>query len=348
MTAVRRRARAFVAGLTMLAAACDYDKADYSPTAPNLAEVLTIAVVGGSSVPADGFSRLRIEARFGGAPALDRRGVIFSTSNGTLDGGEAVSSCAGCRKVMADETGRAAIDLVASQRVGSAQVSAASEHTPGIVANLIVEFVAADPDGTVRFVAAPTRAPADGATLTPFVVEVSPSVPASARQVSFATTSTAGFAPAGATTVSSVPVDGGGRATADLRSPGTIGSAQVSATVNGVTRSTSIQFERALPNAITVAVDDPIAPAALDTKITVTATLRRDVGSVTDGTVGTFSATRAGGATVGIFSNVGVSAAGVVTAEFLPQTTEAGTVTVTVGAQGTAVTGTVQVVLTAP
>lgn len=343
-----KSARRFVALAVSvaLAGACGYDKSDYSPTAPNLTDVLSIAAVGASTLPADGFSRLRIEARFGGAPALDRRGVIFSTSNGTLDGGEAVANCAACRKVVADETGVATIDLVSSQRVGSAQVSAASEHSPGIVANLIVAFVAASPDDTIRFVTAPTRAPADGATLSSFVAEVSPSVPAAQRMVTFATTSASGFAPTGNTMLPNVPVDGGNRAAADLKSASTIGPVRVSATVNGVTRAATIEMERALPNAVTVLVDEPVAPAAADTKIRVTATLRRDVGTVTDGTTATFSATRAGGATVGIFSNIDVSAAGVITADFLPQTTEPGTITITVTAQGNSARGTVQVVLT--
>lgn len=333
--------------LAALAASCNYDKSDYSPTAPRLNEILTLSSVGGvTTVPADGLSRLRFEAQLSGAPALDRRGVIFSTTNGTLDGGEGVTNCTGCRKVTANTSGIAAIDLISSQRVGSAVVSATPEDDTGVVVNFTVQFVAADPNDTIRFVAAPGRAPADGKTLSTFVVEVSPTIPASTRTVSFTTTA-GGFAPTGDPSLAGVPVDGGGRAAVDLRSGSTIGPARVSATVNGVTRTANLEFERALPDAITVLVDKPVTPAAADTKITVTATLRRDIGTVTDGTVATFRATR-GGQTLGIFSNVGVSAAGVVTADYLPQTTEGGTVTITVGASGTNVTGSVQVVLTGP
>ena len=141
--------------------------------------------------------------------------------------------------------------------------------------------------------------------------------------------------------------DAGGRASADLISPKTITTARVSATVNGVTREVAIQFVRALPTLITAAVDTPIAPAAASTKIHVTATLLRDQGMVTDGTVVTFQATTADGKPVGVFTNVTTSMNGMAGADFLPDTTTPGTVTITVGAQGTSVTGSVQVILTA-
>jgi phage tail sheath gpL-like len=153
------------------------------------------------------------------------------------------------------------------------------------------------------------------------------------------------FAPGNAASVQ-VSADAGGYASADLVSPRQITTGRVTATVNGVTREAAIRFERALPNVITAAVDMPIATAATSTKIRVTATLLRNVGTVSDGTVVTFEAEKADGTPVGLFTNVTTTTNGTASADFLPNTTEAGTVTITVGAQGTGVTGTVQVVLT--
>ena len=102
-----------------------------------------------------------------------------------------------------------------------------------------------------------------------------------------------------------------------------------------------------MPNVITAAVDNPIASASASTKIHVTATLLRNVGAVTDGTVVTFRAAREDGTSVGLFTNVTTTVNGMASADFLPNTTTPGTVTITVGAQDTGVTGSVQVVLTA-
>jgi hypothetical protein len=322
-----------------------YKKSDYSPTAPLVNSVITLSSPSGvTTLPADGFSRLHLQARLPGDPAFANRTVVFSTTNGTLDGGVPGTGCTGCRNVAADGNGLAQIDLVASQQVGSAVVSASPLDSPGILASLTVSFVPAGADDTIRFVTAPAQAPADGATLTTFTVAISSSLPAGSRQVTFQTTAGT-FAPGGGPTVQ-VAADAGGRASADLVSPKTITTARVSATVNGVTREVSTQFVRALPTLITAAVDQPIAPAAASTKIHVTATLLRDQGTVTDGTVVTFQATTADGAPVGVFTNITTSSNGTAGADFLPNTTTPGTVTITVGAQGTSVKGSVQVVLT--
>lgn len=318
-----------------------YDKSDHSPTEQNLDDVITLSSVGGATaLPADGFSRLQLEARLLGSPALDRRIVVFSTTNGTLDGGQPVNGCAGCQQVEADAAGRARIDLVSSQRIGSAVVTASPQSAPGIAVRMTIDFVAAQPDATIQFVRAPERAPADGATLTTYTVQVSPSIPQASRTVTFTTTAGA-FAPSGATNVQ-VPVDGGNRASADLKSPAQIGTGRVQATVNGVTREVSVSFERALPNAIVVTANPDTVPAAADSKITVTATLLRDIGNVSDGTLVTFSAP------VGRFTNVTRTTNGVATADYHPGAVTPGLVRIVAGAQDTNVTGSVEVELTAP
>jgi hypothetical protein len=341
-----RSALVLSSALWALLAAC-YDKSDYSPTAPLANQVITlISPSGVTSLPADGFSRLHLEARLPGDPAFANRTVVFTTTSGTLDGGTAGTNCNNlCRNVTADGNGIARIDLISSPQVGTAVVSAAPAGAAGIIASLTINFVAANPDETIRFVTAPDHAPADGATLTTFTVAISPSLPPGSRKVTFLTTAAGtSFAPGNMMSIQ-VDADAGGRASADLKSPLAITTGRVSATVNGVTREVSISFDRALPTSITVTADPPVAAAAAATKIRVTATLRHDQGFATDGTVVTFEA-RTGGVPVGIFSNVTLTANGVATADFLPNTTTPGTVTITVKAQGTQVTGSTQIVLT--
>lgn len=324
-----------------------YDKSDYSPTEQLVDQIITLTTANGAtSLPADGFSRLQLVAQLLGAPALDKRVVVFSTTNGTLSGGQAVANCSGCQQVEADGNGRAVLDLISSQTLGSAVVTASPQSAPGIVVQMTISFVAAQPDGIIQFVQAPSRAPADGATLTTYTVQVSPAIPQASRTVSFSTTNGA-FAPSGATTIQ-VPVDAGNTASADLRSPNQIGTGRVQATINGVTQEVAVTFERALPNAITVSANPTSAPAADTSSVTITATLLRNIGSVSDGTLVTFRAVRDDGTAVGRFTNITRSASGTATATFIPGAGTAGLVTVIVGAEGTSVTGSVVVELTAP
>jgi hypothetical protein len=340
----RRRALALSTLLLAPLAAC-YKKSDYSPTASLAGQVITLTSVpsGVTSLPADGFSRVHLQAHLLGDPAFANRTVVFSTTNGTLDGGAAVTNCATCSSVPADGNGNAAIDLVSSQRVGSAVVTATPMGAPGILATQAFTFTAVAPDNIIQFVAAPTQAPADGASLSTFTVAISPSLPSGSRTVTFQATA-GGFNPGNVSMVQ-VSTDAGGHAAADLVSPKTITTARVTATVDGVTREAPIGFVRALPMSITATTDTPVAPAAATTKIHITVTTLRAPGTVTDGTVVTFAAT-ASGSPVGIFTNITTTTNGVATADFLPQTTKPGTVTITIGAQDTAVTGTLQVVLT--
>ncbi len=335
---------AALGGVALVLAGGCYDSGDYSPTAVNVDAILTLSsVTGATSLPADGFSRLRLEARLLGAPAADRRTVLFRVNGpGTLQGGVADGND---RAVEADANGRASIDFVAGQTPGTAVVTATPKAAAGVTVSLPLTLLPPDPNEVVRFVAAPGRAPADGATLTPFTVEVSPTLPAGST-VQFAA-SASGFGSAAAPTLS-VPVDAGRRASADLKSPATISTARVTATVQGVTRAAEITFERALPGAITVAADRLTAPAALDTELTITATLHRDVGSVTDDTAVTFRAEDDAGAAVGLFGNVTRSSGGTATATFRPRSETPGFVTVTVGTEGTSVTGSLRIELTAP
>jgi hypothetical protein len=341
-----RRGRLLVAPLAfvLLTAGNCYDEGDYSPTAANIEAILTLASASGAtSLPADGVSRLRLVARLLGNPAGANRTVLFHASGlGQLVGGVADGEN---MAVEADSTGQAFIDFLAGRSRGTALVTATPKSAPGVTVSLALTLLPADPDSILRFVQAPGRAPADGATLTTFTVEVSPELPAG-TMVGFAA-SASGFGPGGATPLDA-PIDDGNRASADLLSPSTLTPIRVSATVGGVTRTAQITFDRALPDAITVLADQLQAPAANDTQLMITATLLRDVGTVTDGTIATFRAQDDAGNPVGQFGNVEASTAGEAKATFLPRTDQPGFVTVIVGVEGSSTTGSVRIELTAP
>lgn len=344
-----RSALALLALLCLPCAAC-YNKSDYSPTAPLANQVITLSSTSGATtLPADGFSRVRLEARLPGDPAFANRTVVFTTTAGTLSGGTPGTNCNNtCQNVTADGSGVARIDLISSQQVGTAVVTATPTGATGIIASLSINFVAATPDDTIRFVSAPAHVPADGATLSTYTVAISPSLPPGSRAVTFQTTAagTTFVAPASGQSVT-VNTDAGGQASADLRSPVTITTGRVTATVNGVTREVQVSFEKAAATSITVGVDNPVVPAATSTKVRVTATLRHDQGFATDGTQVTFQANREGSTDpLGIFTNVTLTTNGVATADFLPNTTTGGVVILTVGAEGTSRTGTARIVLT--
>jgi hypothetical protein len=339
----RFRARRTALGLVLAfaggVAGC-YDSGSYTPTESNLEKILTLrSVSGATSLPADGFSRLALEARLLGDPALANRTVVFRTSRGSLDGGTAAAD--GSQSVAADAEGIARITLISDATPGSAVVTASPMSAPGIAVTLAIDFVPADPDEVIRFVVAPARAPADGATRSTFTVEVSPDLPAASRAVTFTSAAGLPLSPA-----SPVPVGADGRASVDLTSATEIGSDRVTATVQGVSRSAEIELERAPPDVITVSADMLAVPAAPDSRVMVTATLRRDVGDVTDGTVVTFSAVDDTGASVGSFGNVTLSQGGTATATFLPGAAAPGFVTIFVGAEGTPVTGSLRIELT--
>ncbi len=325
------------AGIATASTGC-YDRADYSPTESLVRSILALESTSGeTSLPADGFSRLRLVARVATDTALDKRAVLFSTTDGTLVGGTGDGDA---RRVDPDGDGRAAIDLRSSSRVGAAVVTARLEREPGIAASLAVEFIPVDPAGILRFVAVPVSAPADGATVSALTVEVSPQLPAESREVEFRTTA-GSFAPGGGTEVT-VPADAGNRATADLRSAGEPTAARIRATAAGVTREVVVEFVPALPDDLTLVAVPPAVAAGPGASVELTATLHRRVGSATPGTKVTFAADAGG------FSNAEVLSGpdGTAATTFFPRAEAAGRIAVTasaLGAGGGMVTGTVVV-----
>jgi hypothetical protein len=185
------------------------------------------------------------------------------------------------------------------------------------------------PDSTLRFVNPPAAPlPADGATSTPITVAVAPQL--ASQQVAF-TTTLGTIAPATAN------VDTGGLASAALTSPTTIGTALVTATVGGLSRVLAVQFSPALPQQLTLGVDNPVLTASATSKAVVTAQLLRIPGQVTAGAVASFAATDDKGNSVGLFasSQVAAGAGGTATTQFFPGTgTPPGRVTLTVTTPG--------------
>ena len=328
-----------------------YDEKDYSPTAPPVANALVLTTESQqTAIPADGVSRLRLVARIDPGADPDKRTVLFSTTAGTLVG---TADATGKVPVAADGSGVATIELQSSQQVGSAVVTAGVLNVAGLTRTLVVAFVAADPDAVVRFAAAPASAPADGASVSTFVVQLSPSLPLGTK-VQFG--ATAGVFLPEATANVERTADGSYTATADLRSPSTIGPARVTATAQNVSRQATIEFHRAHADHVTVSTNGVFqVPATATATLAVTATFLRDVGRVTPGALATFRAVTDTGAPIGGFRDVttvsadSTGTAGVATATFLPGATSyRGPVTITVGAQGSPVTGSTQIEVVAP
>ena len=333
----------------LLAAGSCYKESNYSPTAPQVASALTLATADGSrSLAADGLSRVTLVATIAADADSNKRTITFTTSSGTLVGAAGSGTTI---DVNAGSDGRALAILQSSQKVETAVVSAAVKGAANVAAQIQIQFTAPDPNDVLRFVTAPASAPADGATVTLFTVAVSPAM----------TTGTVTFSSSSGTfPAAPVPIGIDHTATAGLTSPKTIGTATVSATLsspggsgNGFSRQTSIRFDPALPNVITVQVDNlQVMPGG---KVRVTAHFTRPIGQVSANTVATFSALDASGNVIGSFENVTVIQPGTsatdstATADYLPGPgAAAGPVTITAGTDPPSVTGSTTITIVKP
>src|SRR3954453_17766245 len=255
----------------LLAAGSCYKESNYSPTAPQVAGALTLATADGSrSIAADGLSRVTLVATTAADADSNKRTITFTTSSGTLVGAAGSGTTI---DVNAGSDGRALAILQSSQKVETAVVSAAVKGTANVAPQPQIQFTPPDPNDALRFVTAPASAPADGATVPLFTVAVSPAM--TTGTVTFASSS-------GPFPATPVPIGIDHTATAGLTSPKTIGAATVSATLNapgggnGFSRAASIRFDPALPNVITVQVDNlQVMPGG---KVHVTAHFTRSIG----------------------------------------------------------------------
>jgi hypothetical protein len=343
----RRAVWIWAAFLFVIGSGACYHKDDYTLTEPHVAAIISLqSVSGATTIPADGVTRLALVAKISPNADPDKRDIVFTASAGTLIGGTMGASAAE-HVVSAAGNGEAPIELQSTTQVQPSVVTAKVKNVNGIVADLTVQFVAVTGNDVIRFVNVPSGpVPADGATLTPLTVAVSPQLVG--QKVTF-TSSSGTFVDSPA----SVAVDD--TATAHLMSPSAIGSADVTATITGFTRTTSVQFSRALPNAVTITMVSPdVIPAKDGSMATVTAQMSRDVGQVSPGTIATFSAVAndSSGAVVGFFSRAQApsDAGGAVVTQYFPTAAaKPGTVKITVtapGAGGSTVSGFIIVEIT--
>ncbi len=310
---------ALLALLALLAGACSggYDRDDHdTPTDPG-SQFLILTAEGDAALPADGASRLRLSAQI--TPDSAQRTIEFTTTAGTLVGG-AVTAGSETRSVDVDSSGRARIELQSTLNPGTAVVTARVRGVPQVAQSLSVAFVDPGADALLRVVAAPAAAPADGASASRLTVQLSPRIDAAARNVRFQT-NLGSFSPTGAVTDITVPAASDLTASVLLYSPGQIGEALVRATAGGVTREIRIRFDRALPDRLLLSLDKLTVTDSAADQIAVTATLLRDVGTVTAGTEVTFAATRDDtGGRFGLFnpSSAVTAADGTATVRFSP------------------------------
>jgi hypothetical protein len=301
----------------LLALACNgYDRNEFNPpTAPGQ-QFLVLSVAGGATaLPADGVSTVQLTAAID--PGAQQRVIEFTTTAGILVGGAGTPTD---QTVTVDGSGHATLALQSATTPGPATVTAKVQALPSVAASLQLTFVPAGSNDLIRVVSAPASAPADGASASNLTVAISPLIAAGARTVTF-TTNNGSFAPGSNTLSIQVPAGADLTATAVLYSPLQIGNALVTAAVAGASQQIPLRFERALPDLVTLQLSDITVTDSTSGKLTVTATLLRNVGAVTPGTAVTFQATRNDtGAPFGLFTgNPTVTAAGgVATATFSP------------------------------
>ncbi|HVQ30159.1 MAG TPA: hypothetical protein VMV21_11295, partial [Vicinamibacteria bacterium] len=223
----------------MLPAGC----ANLDDTAdPNTVLLLTLTP---AALPADGFTTATVVAELDPRTAERFRDVSFSTTLGSFVGG--TSSRDTTLVVPADSSGRAVTTLRSSTTAGTAVVTAEIRDgtTVKVTRSIDVPFERVPASNVLSINLGSLEAPADGATVTNVVARIASDVVPSERTVTF--TTTAGSL--GASNVRSVDV----RASTDdlasvgLISPREVGTAIVTATLNGVSVRAGVDFSAAMP-----------------------------------------------------------------------------------------------------
>jgi hypothetical protein len=311
--------------LALTAAACGawFDNDEFLPTSPSVAGALTLTPAA-TSIPANGFSTVLISASISPDATAERRTVVFETTAGTFAGTGTPEQTSIERTV--DGSGTATAELRSSRTLESARVTASVKGVTGLSREVLVSFTGAASDAIIRVSSSSGSAPADGETITTITAEVAPDLPAARRTVTFRTT-LGRFAgdvgdddDQGVTSIE-VAADGSNRATAFLRSPSSrVGTAFVTASVDAtpaVSATTAVLFTRAAPTQVLVTASQPTAAANFTSIISVRATLVRDPGVATEGTIVTFRAEDANGDERGVFAEVTRSnSSGTATADF--------------------------------
>lgn len=277
------------------------------------------------TIPADGFSTMRITVALQRLGTVQQRAVKFEVSRGTL-----LATGVGAAReatVTADTNGVAVIDLQSDKTPGPVRLTVtALERTD----DFEVSFSPVDPSRIITLSASPASVPADGATPIAVVARIAAGLPAGKRTVTFGTT--VGLFLPGRRGETTIDADGSNTAQATLVST-TTGEARLTATVDGTTASAIVQFDVALPDKLFVS---PAAAALRSGESTlVTVTLLRDVGEVSPRLQVAYSAQTSSGASIGQFSGITLSNLGVSSATFnVGSTTYIGPVTIRASVSG--------------
>jgi hypothetical protein len=286
----------FLLVLTVLGA-CDHDSDDYLPTAPRVSEALVL-IVSATSLPADGVSRIDLEARISANADPAKRRITFTTSAGSLVGAAATDP----KKlfVTASESGVARAQLVSAKEIGTALVGAAIDGVPSLAPRQIeIKFVPVEISAIIRLSVSRSTAPADGKER----IQVFADVNRPAVTVSF-TTNRGKFVSTNMATGSAV-ANAEGRATIDLVST-EVGSTRLSASFESSTVETTVEFQPvddATIIQISLSDTDGQAPADGETVTQVFALVTSDSQEVTFTTsLGKFASSGGATATVPVAS----------------------------------------------
>ncbi len=232
--------------VTLVAGAC-HKPEEFSPSSPEVQDALKISL-SASSLPADGVATLVITAQIDPRALPANRKLVFKAEDGAFL--EATTEPFRQVERTVDVNGRATVTLRSSRNVRPVGISVEVMAKPTVFARATVNFVRADPGGTIAFIGTASSAPADGATLTPVTVEISAELPTGRRTVTF-NTNRGTFAQGGTTTATATAgADNGARV--DLKSAADAGPARLTATVDGVTIDHVVDFTQAFPDAIVV------------------------------------------------------------------------------------------------
>ncbi len=317
---------------------------------PEADQVLGLAS-SAEKIPANGFSILTLTAQVDPRTRPELRDVTFTTTLGAFVG--AVAATPREIVVPAGSEGRALATLRAGTEPGTATVTAEIRSAGAVlaVASVQVTFERAAAADILRVNISGQVAPADGATSTAVTVQLNPDLLPSQQVVSFTTTA-GSFSAVGSVVTTDVRAGSDNLARVLLVSPREPATATVTASVSGFVGRTTVTFEAAAPDSLSLSVSGSLKiTASFSSKLTVRAQLYRDVGTPTRGAEVRFSATSdSSGAAFGYFSGVTPSdASGLATAEFTPgNTAERGEATIRAWVAGTPAEGKVKVEIVSP
>ena len=240
----------------------DPDKYIFSPgSSVAVDKLFTLSVLGDSTLPADGFSTVILDAQVNNV-SEGPRSVLFTTSGGYLKVGSTVYGDSAF--VETDLEGHAKVELMSSRMTGSARVIArVIDATPSLMQEQTIIFTPVQLDNIITFVDTPDSAYANGKAITTIAVRISPLLQGDDRKVLFTTTE-GNFIPMDEAPSSIIMAAGDDNlATVSLRSPETVSEARVTATVKNFTRETVIHFVT-VPTESVIAFTEYVTSAPAD------------------------------------------------------------------------------------